>query len=79
MKKYFLDERYREFKRRVHIVLSILVGIIVFVGIGATDGFYDLTVVGALFVSALWAFGVWILYRVIHWVIRWILKALPDE
>ena len=75
MKKYFLDESYRKFTRRVCAVLSILAGIIgLVVGIVVyNSGQYYIDIGAAL--GLLCVIGVWLLY----WAIRWILKALPDE
>lgn len=80
MKKYFLDERYRKFTRRVCTVLSILVGIIVLVIVSVdykskSSSLHDSDYAVIGFLSVLSAIGVWLLY----WVIRWILKTLPDE
>lgn len=76
MKKYFLDEKYKRFTRRVCIVLSLIAGII---GLIVAPFVFDLVlsdeVSGSLFFGILCAGVVWILYG----TLRWVLKSLPYE
>ena len=68
MKKYFLDEKYNKFTKRLFTVISIGAFCIVFL---ASIG----SVVGAVFYGIIYAGSVWILYFVFYWI----LKALPDK
>ena len=81
MKKFFLkNQKYTKVTKRIFTVISILPAIIAFIIVAIIeplDGFLDFLawiLIGIIF-CAINALIVWGIY----FVIRWILKALPDE
>ncbi len=74
MKKYFLkDQKYTKFTIRIFIVISVIVLIIGYIlGVEANPSvpFFSGLLCGISFVAVVW---------VIYVVIRWILKAIPDD